>query len=128
MTQQPLSTSSRRETFRSTSKTGDGVELSVHSLTPEDIGVDIQNHENFSTLAIDFGNVTVSCVIKGDHQATTVDGQLCIANLEVIDKLINKLVDVELDLRLKLKKLERDKSRKQWQLEAPELVSIESPQ
>jgi len=128
MKPKPLSTSSRRVTHSSTSNTGGAVPLSVYDLTPDDIGVDIQNHETFSTLQVNFGNVSVSCIIKGDHQAATVDGQLCIANLEVIDRLINKLVDVELDLRLKLRKLERDKSRKHPLFGVAELVSTESPQ
>lgn len=100
----PLHVESKRKTYTNTSYTGEHVELSLHDLTPDDIGVELQNHKHFSTLAIHFGNVKVNCFVRTE---ALTEEQVCTSNLAVIDTLINALVDAELDLRLQARKIER---------------------
>jgi hypothetical protein len=100
----PLHVESKRKTYTTTSHTGENVELSLHCLKPDDIGVELQNHEHFSTLAIHFGNVKVNCFVWTEART---EEQICTSNLAVIDTLINALIDAELDLRLQARQIER---------------------
>lgn len=100
----PLHVESKRKTYTTTSHTGEHVELALHCLKPEDIGVELQNHKHFSTLGIHFGNVKVNCFVWTE---SPTEEQICTSNLAVIDTLINALIDAELDLRLQARKIER---------------------
>lgn len=107
MENKPINITSDRKTWPSTSNTGESVELKIHDINALDIGVNIQNHPSFSTLAIMFGNITVTCFSKLDQIVN--EGDICTTNLQLIDTLINKLMDVEHDLRMALRDRNHEK-------------------
>lgn len=107
MENKPINITSDRKTWADTSNTGESVELKVHDLDALDIGVNIQNHPSFSTLTIMFGNVKVTCFSKIDHVVN--DDDICTTNLQLIDTLLNKLMDVEHDLRMALRDRNHEK-------------------
>lgn len=104
----PLHVESKRKTYTTSSYTGEHVELSLHDLTPDDIGVELQNHKHFSTLVVHFGNIKVNCFVRTE---ASTEEQVCTSNLAVIDSLINALADVELDLRLQVRAIERNSEK-----------------
>lgn len=104
MKSNPIHAKSPRKTWSETTRTGESTELTVRGLTQEDIGVEAQNHSWFSTLTITLGNVNVTCFVG--HEDIVNDDDICVENLKVIDTLINKLMDVEHDIRLEMRNRE----------------------
>lgn len=122
MTTKPLNIVADRETWIGNSRTGESVELAVHDLDHRDIGVSVQNHRHFSTLAIMFGNIKVNCFTKTETIVNEDD--LCTENLQVIDTLINKLIDVEFAIRMELRERARNKDKADATNQSPQLPSV----
>jgi hypothetical protein len=122
MTDKPLNITADRKTWTGNTRTGESVDIAVHDLDQDDIGVNVQNHRQFSTLAIIFGNVKLTCFTKPDTLVN--DDDLCTENLQVIDTLINKLIDVEQAIRIELRERARNKAKADATNQQAQLTSV----